>query len=72
MSEQEDTITPEGERYASPPSELDYLDVDPPQPGHAVPIADGLLWARIPLPMELAHINVWLLEDADGWTLVDS
>ncbi len=72
MSEQEDAITPEGERYASPPSELDYLDVDPPQPGHAVAIADGLLWARIPLPMELAHINVWLLEDADGWTLVDT
>ena len=35
-------------------------------------IAAGLHWARIPLPMELAHINVWLMEDDAGWTLVDT
>jgi glyoxylase-like metal-dependent hydrolase (beta-lactamase superfamily II) len=37
-----------------------------------VPVADGLLWARIPLPMELTHINVWFMEDERGWTLVDT
>jgi glyoxylase-like metal-dependent hydrolase (beta-lactamase superfamily II) len=72
VSERHGAFTREGERLASPPRELEYLAVDPPKPGHAVEIADGLLWARIPLPMELAHINVWLMEDGDGWTLVDT
>jgi glyoxylase-like metal-dependent hydrolase (beta-lactamase superfamily II) len=35
-------------------------------------VAEGLLWVRLPLPIELNHINVWLLEDGDGWTLVDT
>ncbi|MCZ7656229.1 MAG: MBL fold metallo-hydrolase [Rhodocyclaceae bacterium] len=26
----------------------------------------------MPLPFELNHINLWLLEEADGWTLVDT
>jgi glyoxylase-like metal-dependent hydrolase (beta-lactamase superfamily II) len=72
VSERHGAITHEGERYPSPPRELEYLPVEPPQPGHAVAIAEGLLWARIPLPMELAHINVWLMEDDAGWTLVDT
>jgi glyoxylase-like metal-dependent hydrolase (beta-lactamase superfamily II) len=72
VTERHGILTREGERYPSPPRELEYLAMDPPQPGHAVAIADGLLWARIPLPMELAHINVWLMEDEDGWTLVDT
>jgi glyoxylase-like metal-dependent hydrolase (beta-lactamase superfamily II) len=46
--------------------------VDPPEPGHARQIGDRLWWARIPLPMELNHINVWLLDEGDGWTLVDT
>ena len=73
MSEEErGTITSEGELYPSPRRGLDYLELEPPAPGHAVPLGDGLLWARIPLPMELNHINVWLLEDGDGWLLVDT
>ena len=72
MSDRHGAITHEGERYPSPPRELEYLPVDPPEPGHAVPVAEGLLWARIPLPMELAHINVWLLKGEAGWTLVDT
>ncbi len=72
MSDRHGAITHEGEQYPSPPRELEYLPVTAPEPGHAVPIAEGLLWARIPLPMELAHINVWLMEDERGWTLVDT
>jgi glyoxylase-like metal-dependent hydrolase (beta-lactamase superfamily II) len=26
----------------------------------------------MPLPMTLNHINLWALEDEDGWTLVDT
>jgi glyoxylase-like metal-dependent hydrolase (beta-lactamase superfamily II) len=67
-----DALTPEGEIYPSPRNALDYLELEPPQPGQAVPIAPGLWWARIPLPMELNHINVWLLQDDEGWLLVDT
>ena len=65
-------ITREGERWPPRPRELEFAAIDPPEPGGAVPIAPGLLWARLPLPMELAHINVWLFDDGDGWTLVDT
>jgi glyoxylase-like metal-dependent hydrolase (beta-lactamase superfamily II) len=72
MTEVHGEITHTGEQYPSPPRELEYLPIDPPPPGHARPVADGVLWARIPLPVEPTHINVWLLEDGDGWTLVDT
>ncbi|MDA5194026.1 MBL fold metallo-hydrolase [Govanella unica] len=35
-------------------------------------VADGVYWIRMPLPLALDHINLWALEEADGWTLVDS
>jgi glyoxylase-like metal-dependent hydrolase (beta-lactamase superfamily II) len=35
-------------------------------------IADGVHWLRMPLPFTLDHINLWLLEDGDGWVIVDS
>jgi len=43
-----------------------------PVPGQAEKIADGVYWARFPMPMSLDHINLWLLEDGDGWTVVDT
>ena len=43
----------------------------PPQ-GVAEPVADGVYWVRFPMPMSLDHINIWLLEDTDGWTVVDT
>ena len=39
--------------------------------GESLPIADGVHWLRMPLPFELAHINLWLLEDNDSWVIVD-
>jgi glyoxylase-like metal-dependent hydrolase (beta-lactamase superfamily II) len=44
----------------------------PPQDGVAVEVADGILWLRLPLPMALDHVNVYALDDGDGWTLVDT
>ena len=47
--------------------------IDPPEPGGALQrIADGLLWARIPMPIALNHINVYLLRDHDGWVIIDT
>lgn len=36
-----------------------------------VEVADGIVLVRLPLPFALDHINVYLLDEADGWTLVD-
>lgn len=35
-------------------------------------VAQGVLWLRMPLPFALDHINLWLLEDGKGWTLIDT
>lgn len=43
-----------------------------PEPGSALPITDGIHWLRMPLPFILGHINLWLLRDSDGWTVVDT
>ena len=43
-----------------------------PQPGATVEAAPGVHWLRMPLPFKLDHINLWLLEDGDGWTIVDT
>ncbi len=44
----------------------------PPAEGDAVEVADGVLWARLPLPMALDHVNVYFLREADGWAMVDT
>jgi glyoxylase-like metal-dependent hydrolase (beta-lactamase superfamily II) len=43
-----------------------------PEPGELIPIADGIGWARLPVPGSLKHINVWALDDCDGVALVDT
>lgn len=35
-------------------------------------IAPGLHWVLMPLPFRLNHVNIWLLEEDDGWTVVDT
>lgn len=51
---------------------LVYLHETPPEPGHSVEIAKGLIWLRLPLPFVLNHVNCWLLDDGDGWTIIDT
>ncbi|MEM9369768.1 MAG: MBL fold metallo-hydrolase [Pseudomonadota bacterium] len=43
-----------------------------PGPGAVVEVADKILWARLPLPMQLDHVNIYALDDGDGWTLIDT
>lgn len=50
---------------------LDKPYEDPPEPGETIEVAPGVHWLRMPLPAALNHINLWLLEDGDGWTAVD-
>ncbi|MFT4521071.1 MAG: glyoxylase-like metal-dependent hydrolase (beta-lactamase superfamily II), partial [Halioglobus sp.] len=51
---------------------LKYLFEDAPESGEVKEVAPGILWLRMPLPMELDHINLYLLEDTDGWWIVDT
>lgn len=51
---------------------LTYPHPTAPEPGVPVEVAPSLLWLRFPLPMALNHVNLWLIEDGDGWTLVDT
>jgi glyoxylase-like metal-dependent hydrolase (beta-lactamase superfamily II) len=41
-------------------------------PGEAREVASGVIWARLPSPGRIDHVNVYLLRDEDGWTLVDT
>lgn len=51
---------------------LKYLFEDVPGPGELREIAPGVQWLRMPLPMALDHINLYLLEDVDGWWIIDT
>lgn len=53
-------------------STLQFPVAEPPAPGKLIEIAPGILWARIPLPFRLDHINVYLIEDGDGWAVLDT
>jgi len=43
-----------------------------PEPGEPFRVAEGVWWLRFPMPLSLDHINLWLLEDGDGWTIIDT
>jgi glyoxylase-like metal-dependent hydrolase (beta-lactamase superfamily II) len=53
-------------------SSLEYPFASLPEPGTSMEVAPGVRWLRMPLPFQLNHINLWLLEDAGGWTIVDT
>ena len=53
------------------PAILDFPLAAPPAPGTTLAVAPGIQWLRMPLPFALDHINLWLLADDDGTTLVD-
>jgi glyoxylase-like metal-dependent hydrolase (beta-lactamase superfamily II) len=54
------------------PLALRFPAAAPPAPGEPLAIAPGILWLRMPLPFALDHINLWLVEDGAGWTIVDT
>ncbi len=43
-----------------------------PAPTEAIEVADGVLWARLPLPFRLDHVNIYLIEDGAGFALLDT
>ncbi|MDC9719549.1 MAG: MBL fold metallo-hydrolase [Gammaproteobacteria bacterium] len=53
-------------------SALQFPISEAPDMGQPLAVADGVYWLRMPLPFSLNHINLWLLEDEAGWTIVDT
>jgi glyoxylase-like metal-dependent hydrolase (beta-lactamase superfamily II) len=67
-----ESLTAEGETYATPEPQLHYLHEAAPEPGELREITRGLHWLRMPLPIDLNHINLWLIETDEGVTLIDT
>lgn len=51
---------------------LQFPFAEPPANGETVEVAHGILWLRLPLPFRLDHVNVYLIEDDDGWVVLDT
>ena len=51
---------------------LTYPFESRPNPGESIEVAPGVVWIRMPLPMMLDHINLWGIQDNDGWAVVDT
>lgn len=51
---------------------IDYAFNQAPAAGTTTRIDAGIRWLRMPLPFALSHINLWLLDDAPGPTIVDT
>ncbi len=43
-----------------------------PEKGALQQVAEGIWWLKMPLPFDLDHINLYLLEEHDGWVIVDT
>ena len=53
-------------------SKIHFPFETPPAEGEGIEIAPGVLWLRLPLPMKLDHVNLYALDDGDGWTVIDT
>ncbi|NBC20501.1 MAG: MBL fold metallo-hydrolase, partial [Alphaproteobacteria bacterium] len=45
---------------------------DVPATGTVKEVGPGIYWVRMPLPFSLKWINLWLIDDGPGWTIVDT
>jgi glyoxylase-like metal-dependent hydrolase (beta-lactamase superfamily II) len=55
-----------------PARQLDFAYPEPPAPGRTIEVAPGILWARLSLPFLLDHVNIYFVDDGDGWALIDT
>lgn len=53
---------------------LDYPveEANIPEPGQVYEVVNGVFWVRMPLPISLEWINLWLIRGDKGWTVVDT
>jgi glyoxylase-like metal-dependent hydrolase (beta-lactamase superfamily II) len=62
----------QAEAPSRPGQNLTYPFSSRPELGETLIVAPGVHWIRMRLPFQLNHINLWLLEDGDGWTVIDT
>ena len=65
-------LRPSSTLHPSGRQALEFPHGGPPAPGATIEVAPGVHWLRMPLPFALDHINLWLLADGEGWTIVDT
>jgi glyoxylase-like metal-dependent hydrolase (beta-lactamase superfamily II) len=53
-------------------AELHFPFAAPLNPHELIEVHPGVLWARLPLPFRLDHINVYFIDDGDGWAVIDT
>lgn len=53
-------------------SELVYPFESGPVSGDLIEVANNVFWLQMPLPMSLNHINLYMIRDDDGWTIIDT
>jgi glyoxylase-like metal-dependent hydrolase (beta-lactamase superfamily II) len=51
--------------------EIEYPFPEYPGAGTTIEVMPGVHWISTPLPFRLRSINLYLLEESDGWTIVD-
>lgn len=52
--------------------DVEFPFPDYPEPGTATQVAEGIFWISTPVPfVGLKQVNVWLLRDGPGWTMID-
>jgi len=56
----------------NPLNTLQFPHDTPPAFGTTLEIAPDVFWVRMPLPLALNHINLYLLRDTDGWYVLDT
>jgi glyoxylase-like metal-dependent hydrolase (beta-lactamase superfamily II) len=64
--------TSNAELLTPPIGSIESPFADYPAPGTATEVADGIFWISTPVPFAaLRQINLWLLCDGAGWTMID-
>jgi glyoxylase-like metal-dependent hydrolase (beta-lactamase superfamily II) len=58
--------------HATTAGDIALVTEEAPPPGETREIAPELFWARLPLPMRLNHVNIWLMREGDGWLAIDA
>lgn len=53
-------------------TEITYPLTERPAPGTTMEVAPGVRWLAMPMPGSLGFINLYLLEDIEGWWIVDT
>ncbi|MGF9762049.1 MBL fold metallo-hydrolase [Microvirga sp. 0TCS3.31] len=56
----------------SPEASLIFPFAEPPRWGELQEVAAGILWTRMPLPFRIGHVNIYFIDDGDGWAVLDT